>query len=323
MTPLGPASGLPAALLLLWVPGCLSLSGPRRVTGTVGGSLSVQCRYEEKYKDHNKYWCEEPCTIFQRTKIVETTESEREVRSDRVSIRDHPANLTFTVTLESLMEGDEGRYWCGIERTFALDLTVLVVVSVSPGEPYTPSPPPIFTTTATTNTPAATPSAVTAGTQTVPTAPAGNSTVTPSRNSQDSTALPRDPGPGHGLPVLLVLLALLLLFLLGASLLAWRMARRRRVKAGGNPEPLQNPCQAALQSEPCYANLELQTRPLQGEPEHPRQEEEGEYSLVQAPREDLHYSTVVFTAQDCDPEDQSPSQRPPKQEPEYSVIRKT
>lgn len=43
----------------------------------------------------------------------------------------------------------------------------------------------------------------------------------------------------------------------------------------------------------------------------------------QAPREDLHYSTVVFTAQDHDPEDQSPSQRPLRQEPEYSVIRKT
>ncbi|XP_006108925.1 CMRF35-like molecule 8, partial [Myotis lucifugus] len=92
--------------------------------------------------------------------------------------------------------------------------------------------------------------------------------------------------------------------------------------AGGNPEPLQNPFQAAPQSEPCYANLELQTRPLQGEPVHPRQEEV-EYSTVQAPREDLHYSMVVFTAQNQDPEDQSPSQRPPRQEPEYSEIRKT
>ncbi|CAK6438487.1 unnamed protein product [Pipistrellus nathusii] len=308
MTPLGQASGLPTALLLLWVPGCLSLSCTRRVTGTVGGSLSVQCRYEKEFTDHNKYWCEDPCSIFKGTKIVETTKSEREVRRGRMSIRDHPANLTFTVTLESLTESDGGTYWCGIQRLLT-DLTFPVEVSVSPA--------PISTSTMTTNTPAATPSAVTARTQTVPTAPAGNGTR--SRNSQDSTPLP--------LLVLLILLALLLLFLVGASLLAWRMARRRRqVKesaAGGNPEPLQNPCQAAPQSEPCYANLELQKRPLQGEPKHPRQEEEVEYSLVQAPREDLHYSTVVFTAQDHDPEDQSPSQRPLRQEPEYSVIRKT
>lgn len=125
--------------------------------------------------------------------------------------------------------------------------------------------------------------------------------------------------------MLLVLLALLLLLLVAASLLAWRMLRRRRVKdsgAGGDPEPLQNPCQAAPQSD-CYANLELQTRPLQGEPEPRRLEEEVEYSLVQRPREDLHYSTVLFTAQDRRPEGQSPSPQPPRQEPEYSVVQRT
>ncbi|XP_008154488.2 CMRF35-like molecule 8 isoform X2 [Eptesicus fuscus] len=307
MTPQGRASGLPAALLLLWVPGCLSLSGPRRVTGTVGGSLSVQCRYEKEYTNHNKYWCNGFCLV----KIVETTESEREMRRGRVSIRDHPANLTFTVTLESLTEDNEGKYSCGIDRPWReklTDLTFQVVVSVSPA---TSRP----ATTTTTTTAAATTSTATAQTPTVSSAPAGN--VTRSKNSQDSAP----PSPDLGLPVLLILLALLLLLLGGASLLAWRMVRRR-VKAGGNPEPLQNHCQAAPQSEPCYANLELQPRPLQGEPEHPRQEEV-EYSLVQPPREDLHYSTVVFTAQHRDPEDQSPSQRPPRQEPEYSVVRKT
>lgn len=46
-------------------------------------------------------------------------------------------------------------------------------------------------------------------------------------------------------------------------------------------------------------------------------------SPQQAPREDLHYSTVVFTAQHPDSEDQRPSQRPPRQETEYSAIGKT
>ncbi|XP_014391568.1 PREDICTED: CMRF35-like molecule 8 [Myotis brandtii] len=281
MTPQGQASRLLAVLLLLWVPGYLSLRGPRRVTGTVGGSLSVQCRYEEEFKKNNKYWCTYSYLPPLRTKIVETTESEREVRSGRVSIRDDPANLTFTVTLERLTEDDEGTYWCGINRPWTkelIDLTFKVMVSVSP-------------------------------------APTGNATH--SRNSQDGSR--PSPDQDHGLPVLLILLALLLLLLAGASLLAWRMVRRRRrVKAGGNPEPLQNPCQAAPQSEPCYANLELQMGLLQGEPVHPRQEEV-EYSTVQAPREDLHYSMVIFTAQHQDPEDQ----RPPRQEPEYSEIRKT
>ncbi|XP_036263569.1 CMRF35-like molecule 6 [Pipistrellus kuhlii] len=131
MTPRRGPTWLLPALFLLQVPGCSSLSGPRRVTGTVGGSLSVQCRYEEEYKDHNKYWCEGPCFMYMSFKIVETTESQREVRRGRVSIRDHPANLTFTVTLESLTEGDGGTYWCGI-TTPQRNLIYPVDVSVSP-----------------------------------------------------------------------------------------------------------------------------------------------------------------------------------------------
>ncbi|XP_036195365.1 protein CD300H-like [Myotis myotis] len=133
MTPRSGATWLPSALLLLQVPGCLSLSGPEHVTGTVGGSLSVQCRYEKEFKENNKYWCKSPCLASLRTKIVETTKSEREVRSGRVSIRDHPATLTFTVTLESLTEGDGGTYRCGIHRPWTeglIDLTFQVEVSV-------------------------------------------------------------------------------------------------------------------------------------------------------------------------------------------------
>ncbi|KAM5309169.1 CMRF35-like molecule 6 [Glossophaga mutica] len=116
-------------------PSCLSLSGPRIVRGTVGGSLSVQCRYEEEFRGNKKYWCEGPCSRLVKSKIVETTESEREVRNGRVSIRDHPANLTFTVTMERLTEGDEGTYWCGIDVSWpqrVLDPNFKVDVIVSP-----------------------------------------------------------------------------------------------------------------------------------------------------------------------------------------------
>ncbi|XP_060058470.1 CMRF35-like molecule 6 [Erinaceus europaeus] len=140
------ATWLPAVLLLLHVPaagtrlcfpGCVSLSGPGYVTGTVGGSLRVQCRYEEEYRDHLKYWCKSPC-LAEHLKIVETRASGREVRSGRVSIRDEPAVLTFTVTWEDLTEEDSGIYHCGVEKPLALteswvDPTVWVVVSVSPG----------------------------------------------------------------------------------------------------------------------------------------------------------------------------------------------
>ncbi|XP_028377270.2 CMRF35-like molecule 6 [Phyllostomus discolor] len=141
MTPRVWATWLLSAVFLLQAPGCLALSGPHTVSGTAGGSLSVQCWYEEQFRGNKKYWCEDPCLRLLKKKIVETTGSEREVRRGRVSIRDHPANLTFTVTLENLTEADGGTYWCGIDvslnRRF-LDPTFKVVVSVSPGEPHAP-----------------------------------------------------------------------------------------------------------------------------------------------------------------------------------------
>ncbi|XP_045842237.1 protein CD300H-like [Meles meles] len=133
MTPGDGRPWLPAVLLLLQVPGCWSLRGPTSVTGPVGGSLSVQCQYEEKFKENVKYWCKTPCL----GDIVKTQEADKEVRSGRVSIRDRPANLTFTVTLENLTEGDAGTYRCGIDTSwlpeYLLDLTFRVVVSVIPG----------------------------------------------------------------------------------------------------------------------------------------------------------------------------------------------
>nr|XP_008511427.1 PREDICTED: CMRF35-like molecule 2 isoform X2 [Equus przewalskii] len=108
------------ALLLLCLPGCLSLTGPSYVMGTTGGSLSVQCHYEEMYKGYNKYWCrgqyDTACNI-----IVETKGEEREERNGRVSIRDCADKLTFTVTMENLNADDAGTYWCRIQTVWILD----------------------------------------------------------------------------------------------------------------------------------------------------------------------------------------------------------
>ncbi|XP_060058394.1 CMRF35-like molecule 6 [Erinaceus europaeus] len=129
---------LPSVLLLLQVPGCVSLSGPDSVVGIVGRSLSVQCCYKEKYRGHLKYWCISPC-LTEQAVIVKTRASEREVRSGRVSIRDHPAALTFTVTWEDLTEEDAGTYCCGISVAFlvtdfksGIDPKKWVTVSVFP-----------------------------------------------------------------------------------------------------------------------------------------------------------------------------------------------
>uniref|UniRef100_A0A5F9CLP8 Ig-like domain-containing protein n=1 Tax=Oryctolagus cuniculus TaxID=9986 RepID=A0A5F9CLP8_RABIT len=125
-------------LLLLLIQGCFCLSGPSTVRGTEGGSLSVQCRYEEEHRMRAKFWCRHPCLPAQ--KIVKTKLPEVEARSGRVSIRDHPANLTFTVTLENLSIQDAGTYQCGVDVPQGWDIFFLVTVLVSPGEPGLPVP---------------------------------------------------------------------------------------------------------------------------------------------------------------------------------------
>lgn len=106
--------------------------------GTLGGSLSVQCQYEKKYQEYNKYWCRGNYDITCEN-IVETKGKEKEERSGRVTIRDHAVNLTFIVTMENLTADDAGSYWCKIQKIWLLDMwsydpSVQVKVSVFEGK---------------------------------------------------------------------------------------------------------------------------------------------------------------------------------------------
>ncbi|XP_012588445.1 PREDICTED: CMRF35-like molecule 8 [Condylura cristata] len=312
MAPRHQATWLPSALLLLCAPGCWCLDGPRVVTGSVGGSLRVQCRYQDKYKDQVKYWCKAPSWV-QCEKIVKASKSQRAGRSGRVSIRDYPANLTFTVTLERLTVADAGTYKCGIDVSFSSDPVRQVEVSVSPASS------PTLRTTVT----AATTSKTTAQPATQTSTALASHGTSPSQDDaqkkpQREGIAPTPRSVSLRSPILLSLLALVLLLLLGITLLAWRMIPRQ-VRASKNSGPHQNPGQG----EPHYANLELKTRPRQRACGHPGQAET-EYSTVAAPQEELHYTTVVFDTQTQHPAaGGGPSPRPALQEPEYSVVRRT
>ncbi|XP_047614673.1 CMRF35-like molecule 8 [Phacochoerus africanus] len=300
---------LTPALLLLWLPGYLSLSGPPTVTGIEGGSLSVRCRYKEEYIDNKKYW-EKLSFLPLWKKIVETRESAREVRTDGVSIRDDPANLTFTVTLERLTEEDAGTYRCGINRQFSVDSTFPVEVVVFPA----PEPQSTLPTTVEIST-------VIPETSTLWLTTLATESTTYSASSLEEEVQPEQ---SQGLQVLLSLSVLLLLLLVAVSLLAWRMVRRR-IKANENPELPQNPNQAAAQGENCYENLELSRWPPSGEPA-PVQPTQGEveYSVVGWPGENLHYSSVVFDSQNQDSKANGvPAQTSWEKQPLYSVIKKT
>ncbi|XP_052612183.1 uncharacterized protein LOC128121498 [Peromyscus californicus insignis] len=133
-------------------PDCVPLRGPSKVTGTVGESLSVRCQYEEEHKTNDKYWCR--VTMLPCKGLVKTRAS-KEAGKGRVSIRDHPANLTFTVTLENLTLEDAGTYKCGVDMPLIDDSlgiypflgidddSLKVVVSVVPA-PVTVSLPKII-----------------------------------------------------------------------------------------------------------------------------------------------------------------------------------
>nr|XP_027811517.1 CMRF35-like molecule 2 [Marmota flaviventris] len=130
---------LSPALLLLCLPGCLSLWGPDSVTGTVGSSLSLQCHYERAYKGYSKYWCRGQHDTDCHS-IVETKGGEKVERYGRVSIRDSADDLTITVTIENLSEDDAGSYWCKIQTIWILDIfsrdpSFQVQVYVSPATP--------------------------------------------------------------------------------------------------------------------------------------------------------------------------------------------
>ena len=117
------------------------MRGPSTVTGTVGESLSVSCQYEKKLKTKKKIWCKWKSNVLCKD-IVKTSSSE-EVRNGRVTIRDHPDNLTFTVTYESLTLEDADTYMCavdislfdgslGFDKYFKIELSV--VPSEDPGK---------------------------------------------------------------------------------------------------------------------------------------------------------------------------------------------
>ncbi|XP_044529638.1 CMRF35-like molecule 9 isoform X3 [Gracilinanus agilis] len=119
--------------LLLWswiiIPGYGAMVGPKEVSGPEGSSLSVQCFYEDKHQENNKYWCKVTRLFFQRCVTIITTESGKEETNGKTSIMDNPQSQAFTVIMRNLTLKDTGKYQCGISR-FGVDEVFEVTVEV-------------------------------------------------------------------------------------------------------------------------------------------------------------------------------------------------
>ncbi|XP_070336114.1 CMRF35-like molecule 5 isoform X3 [Odocoileus virginianus] len=214
--------------LFLQLSGSSAISGPRAVRGVEQASLTVRCRYDPGYESYLKWWCRGAdwgsCRI-----MVKTTESEKEVKKGRVSIKDDWKDRSLTVTMEKLRLDDSDTYWCGIEK-FGTDLGNRVEVTIDPAPTTVP------TTTTTTPT---------------------TSTVTTKdivRSSAETGHTSNNSDDGLGLSVLLPLIfAVLLLLFMVASLVAWRMAKRPKKAAGTSPVQVRQPPGSDIN----YADLNL------------------------------------------------------------------
>ncbi|XP_036853243.2 CMRF35-like molecule 1 isoform X5 [Manis javanica] len=195
--------------------------------------------------------------------LVKTTGSEHKVKMNHVSIEDDQMNRMFTVTLEELRWSDADTYWCGIEK-IAGDLGVQVKVAVDP-VPVTPEE---------------------------------------TLHSPNMTSHHPDGSDSLQLSVLLpVVSTVLLLLLVAASFLAWRLVKRQKKAAGTSPEQ-------PLEGDLCYANLTPQQPGTSSEKKASKKppafaqasQEEVEYvTMAPFPKEDISYAALYLHTLDQDP----------------------
>ncbi|XP_029565738.1 polymeric immunoglobulin receptor-like [Salmo trutta] len=103
--------------------------GAYRVSVKTGGSTTIPCLYDLKYKTNVKYWCKEDylkrCSLDVHTKSIY-----------KASIYDDINKQTFTVTMTDLEPEDSGRYWCAVEINGGPDKWIARFdLSVTPGTP--------------------------------------------------------------------------------------------------------------------------------------------------------------------------------------------
>ncbi|XP_042573151.1 polymeric immunoglobulin receptor-like isoform X2 [Cyprinus carpio] len=113
---------------LLMIPGVLSSIS---VTGYSGGGVSITCRYDRRYRDNKKYFCEgewSSCSY-----LIKTNKKNKWVDSGRFSLYDDTRAAVFTVTIRDLSEQDSGTYRCAVDKS-GIDFYTEVNLNVVAGQ---------------------------------------------------------------------------------------------------------------------------------------------------------------------------------------------
>uniref|UniRef100_A0A674BQF7 Ig-like domain-containing protein n=1 Tax=Salmo trutta TaxID=8032 RepID=A0A674BQF7_SALTR len=119
---------------------CVVESVITKATGVVGGEVTIQCSYADKWfvKSNDKYFCRKKCDSYNDI-LVQTQKNKNYIERGRYTIHDK-RNGDFTVTIKNLVKSDSGTYWCGVDRSIKVSYQeVRLTVTDAPPIP-TPSP---------------------------------------------------------------------------------------------------------------------------------------------------------------------------------------
>ncbi|XP_018596837.2 polymeric immunoglobulin receptor-like isoform X2 [Scleropages formosus] len=110
--------------------GSYTLTTVDRMQVQKGGSVTIPCLYEDRYKTNVKYWCK-----LSRGQCHFKIRNDSPLRRRKVSIIDDPAHRVFTAVMENLTNEDSSFYQCGVETSKFTEDNVFLYLSVTDGTP--------------------------------------------------------------------------------------------------------------------------------------------------------------------------------------------
>ncbi|XP_041961011.1 polymeric immunoglobulin receptor-like isoform X1 [Alosa sapidissima] len=108
-------------LLFLAKGGCCAFT----VEGYAGDSIIIKCKYKDKHRDQNKYFCKDDGIggKYLCDTQIQTEGNKGWQTKGRFSLYDNTDGGFLKVIMRNLTKSDEGKYWCGVKKTFLDDYT--------------------------------------------------------------------------------------------------------------------------------------------------------------------------------------------------------
>ncbi|XP_078277146.1 CMRF35-like molecule 1 isoform X2 [Rhinoraja longicauda] len=123
-----------------------ALTGPKLVSGTLGGAVTIRCQYYASfYKYHEKYLCKG--SDWKSCNVLVYSASQPSNIDHRIKMEDNQTAGEFITHVTQLSANDAGRYWCGIVL-FGYDQMVAIQLNLSEDpttQPTTIPPEPLET----------------------------------------------------------------------------------------------------------------------------------------------------------------------------------